>query len=390
MESVPLNGREEVRFELRRPNDIASGTYFEKGDVLLSKITPSFENGKQGLGDNIPAPFGVASTEIIPIQAITPEANHRYLFYYLLHPEVRAALVGKMEGTTGRQRVPEHAVRDFLVPMPPKLEQMKISTVLRKVRRGIEVEEKLAAIARELKQSAMRQLFTHGLRNEPQKETDEGTVPKSWIMQPIRANARLIAGGTPSRGVKEFWTGGTIPWVKTGQVDYCVINDTDEKITPVGLANSAAKMLPKGALLIAMYGQGITRGKVAILGIDAATNQACAGIIPTTDKLKPLFLYYYLTFSYDRLRSFSHGAQQQNLNAELVGSFKVPQADPDEQTEIATILQTIDRKISVHERKGAALSDLFQTMLNQLMTAQIRVDKLDIDTREVTALNPQS
>ncbi|MGD0251522.1 MAG: restriction endonuclease subunit S, partial [Verrucomicrobiota bacterium] len=130
MESVPLNGREAVRYELRRPTDIASGTYFEKGDVLLSKITPSFENGKQGLGDNIPAPFGVASTEIIPLQAITPEANHRFLFFYLLHPEVRAALVGKMEGSTGRQRVPEHAVRDVLIPMPPKTEQEKVAAVL--------------------------------------------------------------------------------------------------------------------------------------------------------------------------------------------------------------------------------------------------------------------
>ena len=62
--------------------------------------------------------------------------------------------------------------------------------------------------------------------------------------------------------------------------------------------------------------------------------------------------------------------------------------DPDEQDEIVSILQTIDRKIAVHERKRAALSDLFQTLLHQLMTAQIRVDKLDIDTREVTMLQP--
>ena len=385
MEAVPLNGREAVRFELRRPTDIASGTYFEKGDVLLSKITPSFENGKQGLGDNIPAPFGVASTEIIPLQAITPEANHRFLFFYLLHPEVRAALVGKMEGSTGRQRVPEGAVREFPIPMPPKPEQEKIAAVLWKVQRAIQLEEKLTATARELKQSAMRQLFTHGLRGEPQKETDSGLIPASWEMQPIRANAKLVAGGTPSRGIKEFWTAGTIPWVKTGEVDYCVITETEEKITPVGLENSAAKILPKGTLLIAMYGQGITRGKVAILGIDAATNQASAGIIPTTDKVLPMFLYYYLSFSYDRLRSFSHGAQQLNLNAELVGSFQVPLADPAEQKEIAIILQAVDRKISVHERKRAALSDLFQTLLNQLMTAEIRVDKLDIDTSEVTA-----
>src|SRR2546425_11300010 len=70
MEAVPTNGREEVAFQLRHPSKIASGTYFEKGDVLLSKITQSFENGKQGLANNIPAKIGVASTEIIPLQPI--------------------------------------------------------------------------------------------------------------------------------------------------------------------------------------------------------------------------------------------------------------------------------------------------------------------------------
>jgi type I restriction enzyme S subunit len=315
----------------------------------------------------------------------TPDVIPAFFMYYL---QAGFTQLGIYEGAGNKTTIPNLSrgrLAVLEVPNPPKPEQEKIAAMLWKVQRAIQVEEKLTATARELKQSAMRQLFSHGLRGELQKETDSGLIPESWEMQPIRANAKLVAGGTPSRGVKEFWTAGTIPWVKTGEVDYCVITETEEKITPLGLENSAAKVLPKGTLLIAMYGQGITRGKVAILGIDAATNQASAGIIPTTDRLMPMFLYYYLSFSYDRLRSFSHGAQQLNLNAELVGSFQVPSADPAEQKEIVTILQTIDRKISLHERKRAALSDLFQTLLHQLMTAQIRVDKLDIDTSEVAA-----
>lgn len=383
MDSVPVNGHEAVRFSLRNISQIASGTYFEKGDILLSKITPSFENGKQGLAHNIPASFGIASTEIIPLQSSTREADNRFLFYYLLHPEVRTALAGKMEGSTGRQRVPERAVQAFPVPIPPKPEQERIAAVLWKIQRTIETEEKLIATARELKQSAMHQLFTHGLRGEPQKETEIGTVPESWTVAPIRANAKLIAGGTPSRSKKEYWEGGTVPWVKTGEVDYCLITGTEEKITSTGLENSAAKLLPKGTLLIAMYGQGVTRGKVAILGIDATTNQACAGIIPTNEKVIPLYLYYFLTFSYDRLRSFSHGAQQQNLNSELVAGFQIAFPVNDEQREIARVLQTIDQKISVHERKRATLQELFKAMLHQLMTGETRVNGLDIDVREI-------
>jgi type I restriction enzyme S subunit len=238
--------------------------------------------------------------------------------------------------------------------------------------------------ARELKQAAMRQLFTRGLRSEAQKETDIGLIPISWTVQPIRSHAKLIAGGTPSRAVKEYWEAGTIPWVKTGEVDYREITETGEKITPAGLQNSAAKILPKGTLLIAMYGQGITRGKVAMLDIEAATNQACAGIIPKNDRLLPYFLYYYLAFSYDKLRSLSHGAHQQNLNAELVGSFPFPlPATVSEQEEIAKILKLLDSKIVLHEQKQVVLEELFKAMLHKFITGQIRVDKLDIDLTEI-------
>jgi type I restriction enzyme, S subunit len=105
-------------------------------------------------------------------------------------------------------------------------------------------------------------------------------VPESWEVCRIGEICDLKSGGTPNRSKAEYWKNGHIPWVKTGEVDYCVINDTEEKITTAGLADSSARLFPSGTLLMAMYGQGITRGKVAILGIEAATNQACVAIIP--------------------------------------------------------------------------------------------------------------
>ncbi len=129
----------------------------------------------------------------------------------------------------------------------------------------------------------------------------------------------MLQEGTPDRGNAAYWDGGTIPWVKTGQVNYCVIADTEEKITLSGLEDSAAKLLPKGTVLVAMYGQGITRGKVALLGIEAATNQACVGLIPTNGSVLPEYLYHYLTYSYDRLRSLSHGTQQQKSERRTCG-----------------------------------------------------------------------
>lgn len=385
MDGIPAGGRRTLQFEWRSPSAIASGMYFERGDVLLSKITPSFENGKQGLTSGLPDAFGLASTEVIPLQPVSEQAVSLFLFYYLLHPDVRATLVARMEGSTGRQRVPEAAVRDLSVPTPPKNEQQRIAAMLLKVQRSIEIEDKLLTTVGELKQAAMHELFTRGLRGEAQKETEIGPLPESWGIAPLRSMARVIAGGTPSRNEARYWKAGTIPWVKTGEIDYRMVMDTEEKITPEGLAESAAKLLPKDTVLVAMYGQGITRGRVALLGIEAATNQACVGLIPLDGELYPRFLYYYLVHSYERLRSLSHGAQQQNLNAELIGSFPLPLPQPAEQLEIASILGAIDERISVHERKRAVLQDLFKTLLHELMSGRIRVADLDIDVSEVTA-----
>jgi type I restriction enzyme S subunit len=369
MESVPLNGREDVRFELRHPEAIASGTYFEKGDVLLSKITPSFENGKQGLADNIPAPFGVASTEIIPLQAITPEANHRFLFFYLLHPEVRATLTGKMEGSTGRQRVPEHVVRDFPIPMPPSPEQGKIGAVLWKIQRAIRVEEKLTEVAHELKLSAMRQVFAHGLRGEPQKETEIGFIPNSWQVQKVED------GVEPFR----FARGIQIPASKYTSVGRFPIVDQGKALI-AGYTNDETKII-RPCQPIIIFGDHTRILKM----VDYEFALGADGTKPLTAKPgnNPQFLYHVLT-------SLNIPNRGYNRHYRLFADMQIPfPPDENEQKEIADILQTIDRKISVHERKRAALSDLFQTLLHQLMTAQIRVDKLDIDTREVAALNPQ-
>ena len=380
MESIPLNGREAVRFELRRPADIASGTYFEKGDVLLSKITPSFENGKQALAENLPAPFGVASTEIIPLQAITPEANHRYLFYYLLHPEVRAALAGKMEGSTGRQRVPEHAVRDFPVPMPPNAEQGKIAAALRKVQRAIEVEEKLVATAHELKQSAMRQLFTHGLRGDKQKATSYGDVPQSWEIKALSEWAFVQSGATKGRMIlpEEAFE---VPYldlavmktirIRRDELDgYCLQKD-DVVLTEGGDFDK------------------LGRGFIWDGQIETCVHQNhIFAVRVNREHLWPRYFAYLAQSPYGKAYFLTVAHKTTNLaciNTTKLRAFPVLRPELDEQKEIASILQTIDRKISAHERKRATLSDLFQTLLHQLMTAQIRVDKLDIDTAEVAA-----
>jgi type I restriction enzyme S subunit len=150
----------------------------------------------------------------------------------------------------------------------------------------------------------------------------KGKLPEGWKVNAIDKIATVTSGGTPDRKEKAFW-GNEIPWVTTSEIQFSTIYYTTEKITALGLKHSSAKLFPVNTILIAMYGQGKTRGKVAKLGIEAATNQACAAVI-----LKSCYdVDFYLQFlmsQYNHIREMSNCGSQENLSAALVKSILVP------------------------------------------------------------------
>jgi type I restriction enzyme M protein len=152
--------------------------------------------------------------------------------------------------------------------------------------------------------------------------------------------ATIRSGGTPDRNNSAYW-GGKIPWIKTGQIDFNVIDAAEEFITEAGLENSAARMFPAGTILMAMYGQGVTRGRVAILGIDATTNQACAAIEVTSQEVDRDFLYWSLVGKYEELRAISdaRGGNQSNLNAQLIRDVKISLPDLETQRAIVSEIE---------------------------------------------------
>ena len=267
----------------------------------------------------------------------------------------------------------------FSFSYPPLPEQKKTAHILSTVQRAIEAQERIMQTTTELKKVLMHKLFTEGLRNEPQKQTEIGPVPESWEESTLGILTTMHTGGTPSRKNKNYWEGGTIPWVKTGEVNYRKIKTTEESITEVGLNRSNAKLFPKGTLLMAMYGQGITRGRVGLLGIDAATNQACAAITPHDEtQVSTEYLYFYLEYFYKELRSRGHGANQKNLSMTLLKLFPVMFPDSDDQKAIVKALRSVDAKIALAGVRQSSFQDLFRTLLHELMTAKTHVHELDL------------
>jgi len=164
MELVPENGIF-VKYELRPvENAGSSSTYCEPGDILLAKITPSFENGKQGIVPfDVPNGFALATTEVYPLVP-TEEIDRMFLFYLLKYPKNRKLLESKMRGTTGRQRVPKNELSNLLIPLPPLPEQKKIAQILMTIDNKIEAEMKTKEELEKLKQGMMDKLLTGKVR----------------------------------------------------------------------------------------------------------------------------------------------------------------------------------------------------------------------------------
>ena len=200
-------------------------------------------------------------------------------------------------------------------------------------------------------------------------ETEFGELPDGWIVDTIGNRATIKSGTTPSRKDATYWTNGTVPWVKTGEVNYGVIRATEEYVTAKALNETSLQLLPAGTLLLAMYGQGITRGKVALLDIDATVNQACAAIIPhEIAGLYTEYLFFHLFHSYERLRSVSHGAQQQNLSGRIIGDFHIAIPPLPEQRRIATVLNAIQEAIAAQEDLIAAARAFKRSLMARLFT----------------------
>lgn len=204
------------------------------------------------------------------------------------------------------------------------------------------------------------------------KRTDAGEIPFDWIDVPVGKMADVSAGGTPSRKVAAFWD-GDIPWITTAELEGGQVTEASQHITAAGLQNSAAKWLPAGTLLLALYGQGKTRGKCAVLRIPATTNQACAGIKLKGD-VDGDFVFHNLTYRYDYIRSLSNGGSQENLSGLIVK--QIPVGLPPtrvEQQAIACALSDADALIDSLEQLLTKKRQIKQGAMQELLTGKQRL-----------------
>ena len=215
--------------------------------------------------------------------------------------------------------------------LPPYEKQCEIAGILDKVTSLISLRKQQLDKLDELVKAQFVEMF--------------GVVHNSVLYPyvPVKSFTSVVSGGTPNRNVSEFWNNGSIRWVKTTELQNNVICNTDEKITQAGLDNSSAKIIPPNTVLIAMYGQGKTRGMTGYTSIECATNQACACILPC-EQFNQNYLWRYMILSYDKLRDMAKGGNQPNLNIGIIKNFPVLKPPIELQNDFAAFAERVDQQ----------------------------------------------
>ena len=329
---------------------VSTKNRFAINDILYGKLRPYLDKAV------VTEVEGICSTDIL---VFTPKDNIPSIFIVgLLHTDQFIQYAKQTTNGVNHPRTSWASLREFPLHIPALSEQQKIAAVLFKIQQAIEIQESIIEKTRELKNSTLHHLFTHGLRREKLKETEIGPMPESWSVQRFEEFATLHRGyDLPIQDR----TRGSVPIVGSNGV--------------VGYHDQSK-----------VKGPGVVTGRSGSIGIsyyvaDDYWPLNTGLYVENFHGNDPLYVHYFFQ-SFD-FGQYAAGVSVPTLNRNIVHATLISVPQIGEQKEIANILKTVDQKIEIHAAKKSALQELFKAMLNKLMTGEIRVMDLDIDMSEV-------
>lgn len=363
-----------------------SQTYNEKG-LAQSKI---WEPGT--LCITIAA--NIAETAILKIPACFPDsivgfiaepekADVRFVKYYI--DTIKLHMQNVSKGTTQDNLSLDKLLTFEFLTTPPQT-QRKIAGILSAYDDLIENNTQRIKILEEMARSLYREWFVHFRFPEHEQvkmvDSELGLIPEGWEVVKLGDIYRTSSGGTPSRKNPEFYD-GSIKWVKTRELNDAFIFNTEEKITELGLQKSSAKLFPLNAVIIAMY--GATIGKLGILASPATTNQACCAILNSRDLFGHAYAFLYLLLNREKIISLGMGAAQQNISQQVIKGFEILKPLPEVMIAFNNIIDPILEVIKVLQHKNANLRRTRDLLLPKLISGEIYIEDLDINTGELAA-----
>lgn len=285
--------------------------------------------------------------------------NPRFLHLYLTQAARLPFYDSISFGTNERRRKARFAdLGELEVPEPPLPEQARLVSLLAEGDALNHLRLRAFSRAAQLRPALFSATFG-----------DPFTNPNHWPSRTLGDITTVKTGRTPSRSLAGNF-GGSIPWVKTTEVNGTVIMDTVEKLTEQGLLSVRGQLFPRGSILIAMYGQGRTRGQSGVLGTEAFCNQACAVLLPN-DSMLTEYALTFLEMSYHRIRRLAHGASQDNLNLQMIRSVAVPLPPIPLQEEFAQRVGEIRQMQAIQTDSRHRVDALLQSLLQRVFDREV-------------------
>lgn len=331
------------------------------GQVILSEIW-----GKKGAIGFVPneGEGALCTSHFFLFDVNRDRLLPRWLEYVFKANYLQEQLDYEAKGTTGYAAVRPAHLSKATIPLPPLEEQRRIVARIETLAGKIEEAKRLRR-----ETQAESEVFK-------QKQMEE---VRAWLLQKHPDHVRLgdiakvTSGGTPSRANPAYWD-GEIPWIKTGELLDGDISKAEEHITELAVENSSAKLFPPDTVLVALYGQGQTRGRTGRLLISATTNQACAAILPCKG-LRPRYIQYWLRSLYREMRENSHGGAQPNWNGQMIKEIliSVPSLEVQDRiiTDLDGVISGLARLGNAQRETGRELNALLPAILDRAFKGEL-------------------
>lgn len=308
------------------------------------------------------------------INTIIPDATRHcpeFVFYLC---RTLAGTLAAFAGGAATPIINKSTFSSIEVPIPTLGTQKKIAAILSAYDDLIANNQRRIVLLEGMAEEIYREWFVRmrfpGWRQAKFKQG----ISEDWTVLPMEALFKTVSGGTPSRTESENF-GGEIAWVKTGELKSMFVNSTEEKITAKGLHSSAAKVLPRHTVVMAMY---CAMPDVAILGANAATNQACCSLLPRRPAIRHEWAYFFARMALQQLVNFAHGAAQQNLSQEIIRRFRVLYPGDQLVVQFCEQAKPLFDGIEALSRATNCLAQVRDTLLPRLISGKLKVDHLDI------------
>jgi type I restriction enzyme S subunit len=315
-----------------------------------------------------------------------PKLHPRFLYYWLLTDGI-VEHVARIEKGVSYPAIRDSDVKAILMPYPPQAEQRQIARVLSAVQRAIERQERLIALSAELKKALMHKLFTEGTRGEPLNANPFGMAPASWQIVPLGECCQVQTGIAKGRKVRPE-DAVTVPYLRVANVQDGHLDLREMKMITIRKDEVARFSLRIGDVVLTEGGDldKLGRGFIWNGEVDECVHQNHVfAVRPDPSKLSSDFIAYQTQSPYGKAYFLSVAHKTTNLaciNTSKLRAFPVLLPTKQEQQDIVRILQLLDRRRAVTAKLLLSLKSLFRTLLNQLMTAQIRVHDVDLSVLE--------